>query len=373
MPLIVIISTAVSSILLFLTVVILLKNNTRIYLKSLWSLCVLFFILKSIDLLSIFINPASFYIYFGIFFKDFHQLILIILISFFPVLLINLIREKSNARILNTVSFSFTLLTYLMFFLDSNFFRIIYIIHCLFASIISLRVLIFKRVKYMDHNIFKFLSFIYATTIFFMLFATYYLFSINKMFENDMYIVTTISSFSGDGYHKLFLNICLISFSLYILLTKKILHGKYYYEYENNTVINKKNHWNNVIIKKIEKKDIKLYEHIQTKISKILLDLNKLERSYINNNVLFSSTEEISQLINKRVIDVEFVFKYNNYLTFKKYMLKINMLKAATLIKKGFLKSNSVTDLAKLFGYSSRSAFFTKFKEINGYSPSQLN
>jgi len=372
MPLIVIISTAISTILLFLTVVILIKNNTKIYLKSLLSLSVLFFVLKSIDLLSIFINPASFYSYFGMFFKDFHQLSLIILLSFFFILLINLIRNKGNSRILVSITTFLTLLTYFTFFyLESSLYRIIYIIHCILASIISLRILIFEREKYDDYNIFKFLSFIYSVTIFFMLFITYYLFSINKMFADDMYILETVSNFYGEGYHKLILNVCLISFSLYILLTKKILHGKYYYESKNN-IINFKNHWNNVIIRKIEKKDLKLYEHIQTKISKLVLDLNKLERSYINNNVLFSSLEEISQLINQRVVDVEFVFKYNNYLTFKKYMLKINMLKAATLIKNGFLKSNSVTDLSKLFGYSSRSAFFTKFKEINGYSPSQF-
>lgn len=370
MPLIIIISTAISCVLLFLTVVILLKNNTEIYLKSLLSLCVLFFILKFVDLLSFFINPASFYLYFGIFFKDFHQFSLIILISIFPILLINLIRDKRNTRVLISITTFLTLLTYLTFFFESSFFKIIYIIHCILASIISIRILIFKRQKYYDYNIFNFLSFIFTITIFFMLFSAFYLFSVNKMFDSNTYIINTISGFSGQGYHKLVLNLCLIYFSLYILLNEKILHGKYYYESTNN-IKNYKNHWNNVVIRKIEKKDLKLYEYIQTKIYKLVLDLNKLEIRYINNEVIFSSIEEISQLINQRAIDVDFVFKYNNYLTFKKYMLKINMLKAAMLIKKGFLKSNSVTDLAKLFGYSSRSAFFTKFKETNGYSPSR--
>jgi AraC-like DNA-binding protein len=52
-------------------------------------------------------------------------------------------------------------------------------------------------------------------------------------------------------------------------------------------------------------------------------------------------------------------------------MLKIKMIKASYLIESGYLKGNTVEKLANELGYNSRSAFFTKFKAINGYSPSQ--
>ena len=52
-------------------------------------------------------------------------------------------------------------------------------------------------------------------------------------------------------------------------------------------------------------------------------------------------------------------------------MIKINMLKAGQLIESGYLEQNSVNDLANMFGYSSRSAFYSKFKEFNDSAPSQ--
>ena len=76
-------------------------------------------------------------------------------------------------------------------------------------------------------------------------------------------------------------------------------------------------------------------------------------------------------LIDENKSTVDFVFKYHNNLTFSKYMIKINMLKAGYLIESGYLENNSVNDLANMFGYSSRSAFYSKFKEFNDSSPSQ--
>lgn len=375
---VIIITSAFAAILSFISAFILFKNNTRVYIKSFLGLTFLFFLMKILDLGNMFLNPSSFYLNFGIFYNDFHMMSLIILISFFPILLAitvvdttALISKKNNKHILFSLSFLFTSITYFLYFSDSFFFKTSYIIHCIVISIIGIKIIFNKRQEFEDFYLFKFLLFIFINTISFMFFSLYFLFSINELLSENNYVLKTMSEFSGPGFHKLILNICIISFSLYILLTKRILHGKYYYESEEKNLINFKNHWNNIIIKKVDKKHLKLYDSLQSNISKLVLDLNHLERKYINNQVLFSSMEEISQLINQRVIDVEFVFRYNNYLTFKKYMLKINMLKAAELIKKGFLKSNSVTDLSKLFGYSSRSAFFTKFKEINGYSPSK--
>ena len=96
-----------------------------------------------------------------------------------------------------------------------------------------------------------------------------------------------------------------------------------------------------------------------------------VEKSYINDKLIINTIENIALLIdeNKKVVD--FIVNYHNNLTFSKYMIKINMLKAGQLIELGYLEQNSVNDLANMFGYSSRSAFYSKFKEFNDTAPSQ--
>ena len=86
---------------------------------------------------------------------------------------------------------------------------------------------------------------------------------------------------------------------------------------------------------------------------------------------MFDSIESVSQFLIIKTNHIEFIFKYYNTLSFSKFLLKIKMVKASYLIERGYLKENTVENLANELGYNSRSAFFTKFKAINGYSPSQ--
>jgi len=372
----ILITSAFAAILTFLSASILLKNQTKIYLKSLWGLSFIFFLFKFFDLFNLFINHSEFYYIFGFYFKNFHLNLISNLTLSYPVFLTILVTEKNNQlRNYSLVTIT-TILTFFLYYFETPYFKVSYIFSCITISFNCIYNIIIKKEKYEDYYLFKFLMILFLLTLLFLSFSLFYLLSIGELLTSNLYVIDVNINFEINPettHFKLIFNLFLISFSLYILLTKRILHGKYFYETDSIINNNFKNHWNNVILKKIEKKDLKQYELIQANISNLVLHLIKLERSYINDNVLFSSIEEISQILNQRVIDIDFIFKYNNYLTFNKYMLKINMLKASSLIKKGFLKSNSVSDLAKLFGYNSRSAFYTKFKEINGYSPSKFN
>lgn len=372
----ILITSAFAAILTFLSASILLKNQTKIYLKSLWGLSFIFFLFKFFDLFNLFINHSEFYYIFGFYFKNFHLNLISNLTLSYPVFLTILVTEKNNQlRNYSLVTIT-TILTFFFYYFETPYFKVSYIFSCIAISFNCIYNIIIKKEKYEDYYLFKFLMILFLLTLLFLSFSLFYLLSIGELLTSNLYVIDVNINFEINPettHFRLIFNLFLISFSLYILLTKRILHGKYFYETDFIINNNFKNHWNNVILKKIEKKDLKQYELIQANISNLVLHLIKLERSYINDNVLFSSIEEISQILNQRVIDIDFIFKYNNYLTFNKYMLKINMLKASSLIKKGFLKSNSVSDLAKLFGYNSRSAFYTKFKEINGYSPSKFN
>ena len=121
------------------------------------------------------------------------------------------------------------------------------------------------------------------------------------------------------------------------------------------------------LVKKKSSSLKKLNENLTELISKLI----QIETQFIRNEVLYNNLEDISQLINEKTKLVEFIFKYHNALTFSKYIIKVKMLRAAFLIEDGYLKNNTVTQLSQLSGYNSRSAFFTKFKQVNGFSPTK--
>ena len=131
----------------------------------------------------------------------------------------------------------------------------------------------------------------------------------------------------------------------------------------------KKNHWSYTRFEKINKVDYKIYEELNESLTELILKIIQLENQYIRNEILYNNFEDISQIINEKTQSIEFIFKYYNSLSFSKYLIKIKMLRAAFLIEDGYLKNNTVTQLSQLSGYNSRSAFFTKFKQVNGYSP----
>jgi len=230
-----------------------------------------------------------------------------------------------------------------------------------------------NRKYFKTHSAFDFLFFIIISYNIFTLLAFYYLYISDQIFSNSILLIEPLGINNGNSVLKLLLNIILIVLPSYILLKPRLLYGEYFFNaniirVKSNT---KNNHWSSSKTKQILKKDLRLYKELKLDISSIIFKINKVEKNYIKNKLIITTIENIALLIDENKKVVEFIFKYHNNLTFSKYMIKINMLKAGQLIESGYLEQNSVTDLANMFGYSSRSAFYSKFKEFNESAPSQ--
>ena len=245
-------------------------------------------------------------------------------------------------------------------------------------GLLSLILLLKNRKYFIQNSIFDFLFAVIIVYNLFTFIAFYYLFLNDNIFSNSILIVEPLGSVplglnNSGGIVKLLLNFILIVLPSYILLKPELLYGEYFFKANitREKTNSKKNHWSSSKTKQILKKDLRLYNKIKPDISSIIFKIIMVEKSYINDKLIINTIENIALLIdeNKKVVD--FIFNYHNNLTFSKYMIKINMLKAGQLIELGYLEQNSVNDLANMFGYSSRSAFYSKFKEFNDTAPSQ--
>lgn len=367
------ISTIFTATICLVVSIILLKNNSKSALKPLVYLTLYFFFVRLISLGNIYINESIFYNLLNIKFFNFYKEFLVVSAIVFPALcLIFFVNNKRRNFLFLYIFFSGTILV-LMF---SNNFLLSKVSYSLYASsafIMSIYYLIKNKKMYKDFHAYEFLMSLNLIPLLITLTATIYYISNNMIFSEEKYILNNFFYHSDYMvFAQLCINVLIAFFSLYIMFTPRLIFGAYYFYPSSSKLFNNINHWSNVSFKKIDKKDVKLFETIKTKIPIIITDLIHIEGKYISNNVMFYNKEEVSQLVNHKLIEIEFIFKYHNNLTFNKFMIKINMLKARNLILNGFLKSNSVTDLAKVFGYKSRAAFFTKFKEITGLSPTNV-
>lgn len=383
MDLILIITSAFAAISCLYISIIMFSNKGRLFVNSLSYLLLLFSIAKFIDLGNVIINKAQFLYYFNISYSNFQQYFISILALAVPTLCLKFFIDHSKRKLTNNEGIFLFFFPPLIVFLSSFFIEQIYYSTIIFSyyEIIGLLLLFFliKNRKYFIANyVFDFLFVIILTYNFLTLLAFYYLFITSNIFSDSILMIEPLGSVplgtdSGGGVIKLLLNSILITLPTYILLKPKLLYGDYFFNADiaREKTYTKKNHWSFLKTKKIHKKDLRLYNQIKPDISSIIFKIIKVENSYINDKLIISTIENIALLIdeNKKVVD--FIFKYHNGLTFSKYMIKINMLKAGQLIESGYLEQNSVTDLANMFGYSSRSAFYSKFKEFNNSAPSQ--
>jgi len=235
-----------------------------------------------------------------------------------------------------------------------------------------------NRKYFIQMSAFDLLFAVIITYNMFTFIAYYYLFINDVYLSNSILIVQPLGSVplgtdNSGGIIKLLLNFILIVLPTYILLKPNLLYGDYFFNADiaRSKSESKNNHWSSSKNKQILKKDLRLYKEIKLDISSIIFKIIKVEKNYINNKLIIYKIENIALLVDENTKVVEFIFNYHNNLSFSKYMIKINMLKAGQLIESGYLKQNSVNDLANMFGYSSRSAFYSKFKEFNDSAPSQ--
>ena len=383
MDIILIITSAFAAISCLYISVIMFSNKGRLFVNSLSYLLLLFSIAKFIDLGNVIINKPQFLYYLNISYSNFQQYFISFLSLAIPVLCLKFFTDHWKKKLnKNEELFLFFLppliIIIISFFVEKIYYSTIIFIYYEIIGLLSLILLLKNRKYFIQNSIFDFLFAVIIIYNLFTFIAFYYLFLNDNIFSNSILIVEPLGSVplglnNSGGIVKLLLNFILIVLPSYILLKPELLYGEYFFKANitREKTNSKKNHWSSSKTKQILKKDLRLYNKIKPDISSIIFKIIMVEKSYINDKLIINTIENIALLIdeNKKVVD--FIFNYHNNLTFSKYMIKINMLKAGQLIELGYLEQNSVNDLANMFGYSSRSAFYSKFKEFNDTAPSQ--
>ena len=383
MDIILIITSAFAAISCLYISVIMFSNKGRLFVNSLSYLLLLFSIAKFIDIGNVIVNKSQFLYYSNISYDNFQQNFVSFLSLLVPVLCLKFFTDhwktKLNKKQRFVLLFLPPIITILISFLFEKIYysTIIYVYYQL-IGLLSLFLLMKNRKYFIQISVFDLLFAVIITYNMFTFIAYYYLFINDVYLSNSILIVQPLGSVplgtdNSGGIIKLLLNFILIVLPTYILLKPNLLYGDYFFNADiaRSKSESKNNHWSTSKNKQILKKDLRLYKEIKLDISSIIFKIIKVEKNYINNKLIIYKIENIALLVDENTKVVEFIFNYHNNLSFSKYMIKINMLKAGQLIESGYLKQNSVNDLANMFGYSSRSAFYSKFKEFNDSAPSQ--
>ena len=383
MDIILIITSAFAAISCLYISVIMFSNKGRLFVNSLSYLLLLFSIAKFIDIGNVIVNKPQFLYYSNISYNNFQQNFVSFLSLLVPVLCLKFFTDHWKTKLNKKQRFFLLFLPPIITILTSFLFEKIYystIIYVYYQLIglLSLFLLMKNRKYFIQISVFDLLFAVIITYNMFTFIAYYYLFINDVYLSNSILIVQPLGTVplgtdNSGGIIKLLLNLILIVLPTYILLKPKLLYGDYFFNADiaRAKSDSKNNHWSSSKNKQILKKDVRLYKEIKLDISSIIFKIIKVEKNYINNKLIIYKIENIALLIDENTKVVEFIFNYHNNLSFSKYMIKINMLKAGQLIESGYLKQNSVNDLANMFGYSSRSAFYSKFKEFNDSAPSQ--
>ena len=383
MDIILIITSAFAAISCLYISVIMFSNKGRLFVNSLSYLLLLFSIAKFIDIGNVIVNKSQFLYYSNISYNNFQQNFVSFLSLLVPVLCLKFFTDhwktKLNKKQRFVLLFLPPIITILISFLfEKIYYSTIFYVYYQIIGLLSLFLLMKNRKYFIQISVFDLLFAVIITYNMFTFIAYYYLFINDVYLSNSILIVQPLGSVplgtdNSGGIIKLLLNFILIVLPTYILLKPNLLYGDYFFNADiaRAKSESKNNHWSSSKNKQILKKDVRLYKEIKLDISSIIFKIIKVEKNYINNKLIIYKIENIALLIDENTKVVEFIFNYHNNLSFSKYMIKINMLKAGQLIESGYLKQNSVNDLANMFGYSSRSAFYSKFKEFNDSAPSQ--
>ena len=383
MDLIIIVTSAFAAISCLYISIIMFSNKGRLFVNSLSYLLLLFSIAKFIDIGNVIVNKPQFLYYLNISYNNFQEYFVSFLSLLIPVLCLKFFTDHWKTKLNKKQGFVLLFLPPVITILTSFLFEKIYYSTIIFVyyqliGLLSLFLLLKNRKYFVQNSVFDLLFAVIITYNMFTFIAYYYLF-INDIFLSDSILIVQplgsvpLGTDNSGGIIKLLLNFILIVLPTYILLKPKLLYGDYFFNADiaRAKSDSKNNHWSSSKTKQILNKDLRLYKEIKFDISSIIFKIIQVEKNYINNKLIIYKIENIALLIDENKKVVEFIFNYHNNLSFSKYMIKINMLKAGQLIESGYLKENSVNDLANMFGYSSRSAFYSKFKEFNDSAPSQ--
>jgi len=375
---ILIIMTTFSAALCLAVGIIMILNNHSFFHKALPYAMLFLGFFGIVDLLNLVINHVYFYDIFKIYYTDIQTFVLRIVSLILPASLIYLFFDKLEYKFkylsVSRITILLILSVVLSFsVLESSYHKLAYLIYY-FSCFLIFLFLIHKNKTYLkDNNVFVFLLVIFCSFVFFLVATIIYFINNDTLFSEFFGLLPALDYDISDSFIKFIFNLRLIVIPTAYLFSPKLLFGNYYFESRSKLESSQyvKNHWSNIRFEKINKNDFKTFEELNENLTELISKLIQIETQFIRNEVLYNNLQDISQLINEKTQTVEFIFKYHNTLTFSKYIIKIKMLRAAFLIEDGYLKNNSVTQLSQLSGYNSRSAFFTKFKQVNGFSPTK--
>jgi AraC-like DNA-binding protein len=370
--------TTFSAALCLAVGIIMILNNHSFFHKALPYAMLFLGFFGIVDLLNLVINHVYFYDIFKIYYTDIQTFVLRIVSLILPASLIYLFFDKLEFKFKYLSVSRITILLILSLVLsfsvlESSYHKLAYLIYY-FSCFLIFLFLIHKNKTYLkDNNVFVFLLVIFCSFVFFLVATLIYFINNDILFSEFFGLLPALDYDISDTFIKFIFNLRLIVIPTAYLFNPKLLFGNYYFESRSKLESSQyvKNHWSNIRFEKINKNDFKTFEELNENLIELISKLIQIETQFIRNEVLYNNLQDISQLINEKTQLVEFIFKYHNALTFSKYIIKIKMLRAAFLIEDGYLKNNSVTQLSQLSGYNSRSAFFTKFKQVNGFSPTK--
>jgi len=362
MDLIIIVTSAFAAISCLYISIIMFSNKGRLFVNSLSYLLLLFSIAKFIDIGNVFVNKPQFLYYLNISYNNFQEYFVSFLSLLVPVLCLKFFTDHWKTKLNKKQGFVLLFLPPVITILTSFLFEKIYYSTIIFVyyqliGLLSLFLLLKNRKYFVQNSVFDLLFAVIITYNMFTFIAYYYLF-INDIFLSDSILIVQplgsvpLGTDNSGGIIKLLLNFILIVLPTYILLKPKLLYGDYFFNADiaRAKSDSKNNHWSSSKTKQILNKDLRLYKEIKLNISSIIFKIIQVEKNYINNKLIIYKIENIALLIDENKKVVEFIFNYHNNLSFSKYMIKINMLKAGRLIESGYLKENSVNDLANMFG-----------------------
>ena len=116
----------------------------------------------------------------------------------------------------------------------------------------------------------------------------------------------------------------------------------------------------------IKETDTALHHRIHLKIPFYIARINELvptkKRELIKGKVLTG----IAELLQVPQSHIKYAFKYHCTLSVKEYENYLKVMEAIDFIEKQYLKGHTVTSLAEVCGFSSRSAFYDNFKKFTG-------
>jgi AraC-like DNA-binding protein len=115
--------------------------------------------------------------------------------------------------------------------------------------------------------------------------------------------------------------------------------------------------------------DKRLQENIRVNIVSYIKEVDNLSIKKVIFRSSKISQNDIAEILGVPTSHIVYLFKYHSKISFSEYRMNSRIQDAITLIKEGFLNTETFESLAFKAGFSSYNPFFIAFKKVTTYSP----